>query len=62
MRKEEITAVTVNLFECQMSKPCGRYESLKISISYLNGYDVLTASTGTADDDNVGGFMDAWRE
>lgn len=62
MRKEEITVVTVNLFERQIPQTCRSYENLKISISYLGNYDVLTASTGTADDDNVGGFMDAWRE
>lgn len=62
MKKEEIIAVTVNLFENQMSKMCSKYERLKISVSYLDDYDVLTASTGTADDDNVGGFLDVWGE
>ena len=61
MKKEEITAATVNLFGA-MSRPCRKYEDLKISISYLNDYDVLTASTGTADDDNVGGFLYVWGE
>ena len=38
------------------------YEVLRIGISSFESSDVLTASVGVADDDNVGGFLDQWRE
>ena len=38
------------------------YEVLRIGISSFESSDVLTASVGVADDDNVGGFLDQWGE
>lgn len=60
MKKEEIIIEAYNLFEEQKPKIRNKYESLELSVMYLDAYDVLTASTGTAGDDNVGGFLDQW--
>ena len=38
------------------------YEVLRIGISSFESSDVLTASVGVADDDNVGGFLEQWGE
>ena len=63
MRKEEIVAGTANLFEFKhQSMRVEKYENVKISILYFTTCDVLTVSTGTFDDDNVGGFLDVWGE
>ena len=62
MKTVELIAKTGNCFGESNVVSLKKYESLEVSFSYLDHSDVLTSSTGTVGDDNVGGFLDAWEE
>ena len=62
MRKEDGTQKTVIFSSKTNVNTFKEYEELKLSFSCFRCSDVLTTSVGVADDDNIGGFLDAWRE
>ena len=62
MRKEEGIVKAVIFSSKTNVDTFKAYEVLRIGISSFESSDVLTASVGVADDDNVGGFLDQWGE
>ena len=62
MRKEEGIVKAVIFSSKTNVDTFKAYEVLRIGILSFESSDVLTASVGVADDDNIGGFLDAWGE
>ena len=62
MRKEDGAQKTVIFSNKTNVDALKEYEKLQIIVSVFECSDVLTPSVGVADDDNIGGFLDAWRE
>ena len=62
MRKEDVSQKTVIFSNKTNVNTVKEYEDLKLQFSFFECGDVLTMSVGVADDDNIGGFLDAWRE
>ena len=62
MRKEDVSQKTVIFSNKTNVNTFKEYEDLKLQFSFFECGDVLTMSVGVADDDNIGGFLDAWRE
>ena len=62
MRKEEGIVKAVIFSSKTNVDTFKAYEVLRIGISSFESSDVLTASVGVADDDNIGGFLDQWGE
>ena len=62
MRKEDVSQKTVIFSNKTNVNTFKEYEGLKVQFSFFECGDVLTTSVGVADDDNIGGFLDAWRE
>ena len=62
MRKEDGAQKTVIFSNKTNVDALKEYQKLQIIVSVFECSDVLTTSVGVADDDNIGGFLDSWRE